>query len=147
MISCLSGIIYSSGSGLRSLAIFSTSYIGLAFILHSQTTMTFQPALRRSWRLRLSRAMLLSNFFCQNSLRVDGVEACLHPLCLCQKQPCTNITVLYFGRTISGLPGRSLQFILNRNPMRCRRLRTISSGFVFAERIRDIFQLRLSCVK
>jgi len=26
-------------------------------------------------------------------------------LCPCQKQPCTKITVLYFGITISGVPG------------------------------------------
>lgn len=47
------------------------------------------------------------NFSNQYSLFSEGVVHLLHPLCLCQKQPFTKITVLYFGSTISGVPSRS----------------------------------------
>lgn len=39
-----------------------------------------------------------------------------HPSCWCQKQPCTKMTILYFGSTISGLPGRSLRLMRNLKP-------------------------------
>src|SRR5687767_14488378 len=75
---------------------------------HSQTITDFHPSLRSARRCTLSRAALPVSFSSQNSRRFVGVVQFLHPLWRCQKQPWTKITVLYFGRTISGLPGRFL---------------------------------------
>ena len=98
--------------------------------LHSQTTRTSQPRLSKSILLRLSRWTALASFSLQNSRRVFGTTEFVHP-CECQKHPCTKITVLYFGNTISGFPGRSFRCNRNRNPFRCNQLLTNSSGFVF----------------
>ena len=45
-----------------------------------------------------------------------------------QKQPCTKITVRYFGKTISGVPGRSFRCKRNLNPSRWAADRTTRSG-------------------
>ena len=75
--------------------------------------------------------MLRSSFACQYSCLDVGLAAALHRSCWCQKQPCTKITVRYLGKTMSGLPGRSLRCSLKRNPAPCRSRRTVSSGLVF----------------
>ena len=81
------------------------------------------------------------NFFSQNSILLFGVYAYLQSRCLCQKQPCTKITVRYLGNTISGFPGRSLRCSRNLYPELCTIERTFSSGLVSLLFIRDIFQL------
>lgn len=67
-----------------------------------------------------------------------------HPSCWCQKQPCTKMTILYFGSTISGLPGRSLRLMRNLKPSLWRIERIIFSGLVSLLLIRDITWLRFS---
>ena len=57
-----------------------------------------------------------------------------------------KITVLYFGRTISGFPRSLASFFLYRKPFENRYFLTNSSGFVFLLRIRDILYLRCSGV-
>lgn len=73
-----------------------------------------------------------------------GITAYLQPSCWCQKQPCTKMTVLYFGSTISGLPGRSLRLMRNLKPSLWRIDRIIFSGLVSLLLIRDITWLRFS---
>jgi hypothetical protein len=77
------------------------------FVSHSQITSTRHLARRSAFRLAESRATFLSNFSDQNRTFVDGIDAFWQSLCLCQKQPCTKIAKLYFGRTRSGHPGKS----------------------------------------
>jgi len=117
------------------------------FSSHSQTTTTFQSRFLRAAVLRLSRETLSSNFFVQNSVLVFGVVASEQPLCLCQKQPFTKTTVLYFANTMSGFPGRPTLWSLKRYPTLCRRLRTIISGFVSLLQTRLMFQLRFALDK
>jgi hypothetical protein len=54
----------------------------------------------------ITRSIFFSwSFPSHHSRRFVGVVQFLHRLCRCQKHPCTKITVLYFGRTMSGLRG------------------------------------------
>jgi hypothetical protein len=85
-------------------------------VSHSQMTITRQPAARSCRFLRASRLVLASNFSRQNSTRVLGIVALPHKACLCQKHPCTKMTVLSLGSTRSGVPGRSLRCSLKRKP-------------------------------
>jgi hypothetical protein len=62
------------------------------------------------------------------------------------RQACTKITVLYFGKTISGLPSRLLSWSLKRNPLACKNFLTSISGFVFLPFICCILKLRCSGV-
>lgn len=94
--------------------------------------------------LRPSRSLLPEIFCSQNSGRVAGIVARLHPSCPCQKQPWTKITALYFGSTISGLPGSCFLWSRKRYPILCRRERTTFSGLVFLPLIRAIVRLRCS---
>lgn len=110
-------------------------------------TLIFQPILFSSFCFLLSLVTLPSSFLRHHSLRVFGIRKSLQFLCPCQKQPWTKITVLYFGRTMSGLPGSFLffgPFTVKRSPSPCRIERTMISGFVSLLRIRDIFQERCS---
>ncbi len=50
-------------------------------VSHSQTTRTFQPRSTKSRRFRRSRSILPSSFLFQNSVRVVGLAAFLHPEC------------------------------------------------------------------
>ena len=77
---------------------------------HSQTTITFQPDLRRSSLLRLSRAAFPRILGPQYSWLEDG-QTKRGQSCLCQKHPFTKITVWYLGRTISGQPGKLRTFL------------------------------------
>jgi len=113
---------------------------------HSHTVKTCQPADCNSLSFNLSRATVPENFSSQNSCLALGVYAYLHPSCRCQKHPCTKMTVLYFGNTMSGLPANLLLCVLNRKPARCSRERSASSGLVSLPLIRDMFQLRCSGV-
>ena len=114
------------------------------FNSHSQITIKRQPSSLRFLSVFLSRSMFRANFSCQNSTLVDGVVACRHPGWRCQKHPRTSMTVLYFGNTMSGCPGRVLTCSRKRKPCRNRNERTLSSGVVSFDRIWLIFQRRFS---
>lgn len=116
----------------------------ISFTRHSQTTITRQPRRRSSLRERSSRSTLRANFASQNSRRVSGVVAREHPLCRCQKQPFTKITVPYFRSTMSGVPGNALSHRRNRNPSPCSNDRMRFSGPVSLLRTRDILRERAS---
>ena len=85
---------------------------------HSQIVRTVQPAADISVAFLWSRAVVASNFFIQKSVFDEGVVAFGQPGCLCQKQPCTKIAVLYLGSTISGRPRSLEKWTLNRYPER-----------------------------
>lgn len=93
--------------------------------------MTRQPSLLRADVTLRSRDTLASNFSCQYSARVIGTDARRQPLCRCQKQPWTKITVRCRVSTMSGVPGSFLGCSLNRKPIWCRACRTRISGLVF----------------
>lgn len=78
--------------------------------LHAHNVITCQPLARSISSFRRSRSRLRSIFACQNAVFVFGSTNSLHPSCPCQKQPLTNIAVLYLRITISGLPGTLLTF-------------------------------------
>src|SRR6185312_3908590 len=99
--------------------------------LHSKIVITFQLSLFNNFIFCISRNLFLSNFLNYHSVLVFGITKYLQFLCPCQKQPLTKITVLYLGKTISGLPGRLLSWSLYRYPLACKNLRTNISGFVF----------------
>ena len=67
---------------------------------------TSHPLAVRSAALDLSLCMLRSNLRRQNSAFVAGLDR-LHKGQACQKQPSTNIATRRWGKTASGLPGRS----------------------------------------
>lgn len=113
------------------------------FNSHSHIVITFHPMLDNSLQLFLSRSTFLRIFGFQYSWLEEG-HTNLGQSCLCQKHPFTKMTVLYLGSTISGQPGSFFTFLRYRNPFEKRYLRTISSGFEFVLRMRDIFMLRTS---
>lgn len=114
------------------------------FVSHSHTVSTFQPCSCKATMFSLSRSMFLSNFFLQYSSFVRGrICACLQVGQPCQKQPFTNITVLYFGNTISGLPGKLFGWSLNLYPNLCNIFLTLISGVVFVLCTFDIISLRV----
>jgi hypothetical protein len=116
-------------------------------ISHSHTTITRQPSpMSMAWFF-WSRCTVLSNFGSQYSRRVAGVDALEHPGWRCQKQPWINMTVRYLGKTISGLPGRSLRCSRNRNPSPWSKDRTFFSGVVSVDRTRLIISERFSGLK
>jgi hypothetical protein len=109
---------------------------------HSQHTRTFQPAALSARCCRRSRRRLLLNFSCQNSRFDRGVDAKRQPVCRCQKHPCTKRTVLYRGKTRSGVPGRSRRCRRNRRPSACSARLTSISGLVSRPVIPAIILLR-----
>ena len=113
------------------------------FSSHSQTISTFHPISVSLFWFSLSRSTFRLILGIQYSILEEGHTNRLQ-LCLCQKQPFTKITVLYFGSTISGHPGKDRTFFLYRNPLENRYFLTISSGFELVLRICDIFLLRTS---
>ncbi len=113
-------------------------------VSHSQITPTLHPSSFSESKCNLSRSVFFFNFGSQYSFLLEGISCRLHPGCWCQKHPCTNIIILYFGKTISGFPGSFLTFRRKRNPARCSIDLTTSSGFVSRLLIRDIFLLRCS---
>jgi hypothetical protein len=117
---------------------------GLRSISHSQIVNTRHPRRRSACAAFLSRLTVPSILSRQNALRFFGYTAWLHPPWWCQKHPCTKITVLYFGKTMSGQPANAFTCKRNRNPALCRKERTCFSGKVCFPRIRLITQLRLA---
>lgn len=113
-------------------------------IWHCHTTKTFQSLFLYSAITSLSLIRFAESFLSQKSTLLFGLDDFLHPSCWCQKQPCTKITVLYLGSTISGLPGRSLRLMRNLKPSLWRIDRIIFSGLVSLLLIRDITWLRFS---
>ena len=100
---------HAGGYNLSHFATFRATRSPPCFLIaHSQTTFTRHPALLSATMFRLSLATFSSNLRAQKSGLVAGVVVKRHPLCLCQKQPCTKITAPYPGKTRSGLPGRPL---------------------------------------
>lgn len=114
-------------------------------VWHCQTVSTAQPMDFSSDLFRLSRALFRSNFGPQNSGLDFGGLPMRQPWA-CQKQPLTKITFFRDGKTISGVPGKSFLYSLNRYPSAYSKRRTISSGAVFFPPIRAINALRLSLV-
>jgi hypothetical protein len=76
----------------------------MSFSSHCHVVSTFQPICRSSRRFRRSRALFDESFPSQNSALVFGIVARLHPLCRCQKHPCTKSALRFDGNTKSGLP-------------------------------------------
>lgn len=118
------------------------SRFSFSFVSHPQIVRLRHPAFRSAAAFLLSLATFSSNFSIQNLTLLFGILAYRQPRCRCQKQPCTNTTVRYFGKTISGFPGNSLLCSRYRNPRACKYFLTVSSGVVFSPRTRDISQLR-----
>src|SRR5699024_7290277 len=102
-------------SSLISSTIFSNrSCLTFFFSSHSQTINTFQPiSLSFLWFIS-SRSTFRLILGIQYSILEEG-HTNRPQSCLCQKQPFTKITVLYFGSTISGQPGKDRTFFLYRN--------------------------------
>ena len=118
-----------------------------AFSSHPQTTKTRQPRACRSAVLSISRCRFRSSFLVQKSqFDFDG-RYDLHPSCMCQKQPLTKTTVLYFARTMSGVPGYRRSFLRKRRPLENRKRRTTVSICVSLPRTRDMTSLRFSFEK
>lgn len=114
----------------------------LPLVSHSQTTKTRQPNSISLSAFILSLLLFSVILFSQNSVLVLGTLKYSQSW-PCQKQPCTKITVLYLGNTISGFPGRFLLCSLKRNPAACNALRTRISGLVFADLIARMFFERI----
>ena len=77
-------------------------------------------------------------------LRFDFGRVAASQLCPCQKQPWTNIAILSPCRTISGDPGRFLQFCFGRQPNDLTSRPTIRSGPVFRDFTLRMMMLRLA---
>jgi len=103
---------------------------------HSHTTTTFQPNFRKASSASRSTTCVRRILARHHSRRVWGSLKYLQPSCPCQKQPWTNTTVLYLGRTRSGVPGSDLTWRRYRNPLAHKNFRTNNSGFVSFARIR-----------
>ncbi len=111
---------------------------GLLVRLHAHNVITCQPLARSSSSFCWSRSLFRSIFACQNAVLVFGSTNCLHPSCPCQKQPLTNIAVLYLRITMSGLPCTLLTFNRYLYPCIHSHFLTANSGFVPLLRICDI---------
>jgi len=110
---------------------------------HSQTVKTRHPAVISNAVLRSSLSLFELIFSSQNSVLVPGTLKYLQP-CPCQKQPFTKRTAPNFGKTRSGLPGKSLTCNLKRKPLACRDFLMINSGLVFLPFMPDIIRLRVA---
>ena len=108
------------------------------FVSHSHTVRTSQPRARSSASFLASRSTFRLNLSCQNSILVFGVLAILQPVCRCQKQPCTKITLCNRGSVKSGVPGKSRRCSRKRYPSAWMSRRTIISGLVSRGPIRAI---------
>lgn len=110
--------------------------------LHAHNVITCQPLARSSSSFCRSRSLFRSIFACQNAVFVFGSTNSLHPSCPCQKQPLTNIAVLYLRITISGFPSTLLTFSRYLYPCVHSHFRTAISGIVPLLRICDIQRWR-----
>lgn len=113
---------------------------------HSHTRITFHPKSSNACIDSRSRSMLRSIFSFQNSKFDFGNRKYLQSSCPCQKHPLTKMTVLYFGKAISGVPGNFLTCTRKRSPRENRYFRTIISGFVSFPLTAAIQRLRCSGV-
>jgi len=111
--------------------------------LHSQIIRILQPWFLSSLAVLSSRILLASSFFCHHSFRVCGNLERSHP-CWCQKHPWMSSAAEYFGKTMSGQPGRSFLCSLYRRPLANSRCRSSISGFVSFPRTEAIILLRTS---
>ena len=118
--------------------VLSVSSTFLGFNSQVQIVITRQPKVWSSVSACKSRVWVFVIFCRHHSVLVLGSTKYLQPLCPCQKQPFTNITVLYFGRTISGFPGRFFRCKRYRNPLANKNFRIPISGLVSFPLIRDI---------
>lgn len=119
----------------------------MSFSSHVHTIKTLQPASLKRDKFFLSRHIVLSSFLFQKSSLPAGRFERGHPSWPCQKQPCTKMIFLYFGRTISGFPGRSRRCNRNLYPILWSFDLTIRSGLVFFPFTADMIRLRLSLLK
>lgn len=118
-----------------------------AFLVsHSQIISDRQPIRVSSKIVLWSRTTVRSNLSRQNFTFDLGIVAFAQPGWRCQKQPCTNKTTRYRGKTRSGVPGRFFRCNLKRNPSACAARRTRISGDVFFDATLDISQDRRSGV-
>jgi len=101
------------------------------FIWHSQITITLHPKVDNEISANLSLYDVPFIFSNHHSSRVFGNTKYLQSSCPCQKQPFTNMTVLYLGNTISGFPGNFLSCKRYLNPLANKNLLTSISGLVF----------------
>ena len=106
----------------------------IRLVSHSQITMASHSEAVSSSATSASLETFRWNFSIQNSTLVLGVRVLGHPGCLCQKQPCTKITLRRPLKTMSGCPGIPSDVTLNLYPRECRRLRTRRSGRVSRDR-------------
>src|ERR1035437_2429234 len=83
------------------------------FKLHSHKLIIFQPSFFSALAAFASLAMLPFILFNHQLVLVFGTTKYLQFVCPCQKHPCTKITVLYFGKTISGCPASLILFYQN----------------------------------
>ena len=113
---------------------------------HSQIRIIFQPRAAKACVVSLSRSMFRVILAFQNGVLLLGSLKYLHPSWPCQKQPSTNMTVLYFFNTISGDPGSFLLFRRYRSPLLNKNFRTKISGLVSLPLIAAIHRLRCSGV-
>ena len=100
------------------------------FNSHSNTSITFHPKATRAASFFSSLALFFIIFSVHHSVLVLGMEKYLQFSCPCQKQPCTKMTVLYFGSTMSGFPGSFLSYNLYRSPFENKNFLTTISGLV-----------------
>ena len=91
---------------------------------------------------RRSRRRFPANLGIQNCSFDFGSRASPQLGCRCQKQPCTKMTFLSFGKTRSGFPGRSETWRCGLYPNERAIFLTSSSGFVFLLRMSAIRSLR-----
>src|ERR1700735_3096083 len=107
-------------------------------------TSTLKPLALRAATFVVSRSLFLFSFSDQYSVFDFGFDASLHPGCLCQKQPCTNIAHLRVLFAKSGFPGRLSTWLRNRSPKACTAALVRISGFVSRDLMRAIISERVS---
>lgn len=115
-----------------------------SLVWHCQTTETLHPVLRKLRKRRPSRLVFPSIFRFQNALFVCGLLALGHPLCPCQKHPCTKISFSCPVRTISGLPGIVSTLPRKRQCNRLKHFLTSRSGDVLRPLTFAMIRLRFS---
>ncbi len=106
------------------------SRVDRLFSSHSQTTNTLHPSEMRVDMFFASRVLFFSILSPQNTAFVLGSTKNEHPSCPCQKQPLTKTTLLYLGKTMSGLPGRRLSLVRYRSPFLNKKRLTSNSALV-----------------
>ena len=99
-------------------------------VSHCQIVIAMWSNSLSCWSTLASLLMLSWNLVSQYSRFVFGVEAFLHPGCLCQKHPCTKMGMSCSVSQMSGLPGLPLTFVVNAIPRDRNAERTAISGAV-----------------